>query len=147
MFKSLALVERPLLVHVRLGDYQLEKQFGILSPEYYKAAIEYSWQRSEFNKIWLFSDQPKDAIHFVPQQYRGKTRLIEGEGLDSAETLQIMSLCHGYVIANSSFSWWAASLSDFKDPIVIGPKPWFKALPEPNNLMPPHWDKFDGFST
>lgn len=145
-FRALAAIEKPLLVHVRLGDYKLEKQFGILSPGYYMAAIDYSWQRGEFNKIWLFSDQPKDAIHYVPQQFRDKTRLIEDVLLDSAETLQIMSMCHGYVIANSSFSWWAALLSDFKDPIVIGPKPWFKALPEPNNLMPPHWKKFDGFS-
>ena len=146
-FRSLAVIEKPLLVHVRLGDYELEEQFGILSPEYYRVAIERAWQRGEFDKIWLFSDQPNEALHRIPQQYRDKIRLIEDDDLDSAETLQIMSLCQGYVIANSSFSWWAASLSDFKDPIVITPKPWFIKLPEPTDLMPPHWDRFDGFGT
>ena len=146
-FKSLAVIERPLLVHVRLGDYQLEEQFGILSPEYYRAAIEYAWQRGEFYKIWLFSDQPQDALHRIPQHYRDKIRLIEDDDLDSAEILQVMSLCQGYVIANSSFSWWAASLSDFKDALVITPKPWFIELPEPTDLMPPHWVRFDGFGT
>jgi hypothetical protein len=144
-FKSLALVEKPLLVHVRLGDYQLEEQFGILTCEYYQAAIEHAWQKGEFNRIWLFSDQPEEALLRVPQLYRNKIRLIEDYGLDSVETLQIMSLCHGYVIANSSFSWWAASFSDFKDPMVVTPKPWFIELPEPTDLIPPHWDRFGGF--
>lgn len=144
-FRSLAVIEKPLLVHVRLGDYQLEKQFGILSLEYYRVAIEYAWQKGEFNKIWLFSDQPRDALRRIPQQYRDRIRLIEDDDLDSAEILQIMSLCQGYVIANSSFSWWAASLSNFKDALVITPKPWFIELPEPTDLMPPHWVRFDGF--
>jgi hypothetical protein len=146
-FKSLAAVEKPLLVHVRLGDYQLEEQFGILTSEYYKTAIEHAWQRGEFDKIWLFSDQPQEALQQIPQQYRGEIRLIEDDDLDSAETLQIMSLCQGYVIANSSFSWWAASLSDFTDPIVVTPKPWFIQLSEPTDLMPPHWNRIDGFGT
>ena len=145
-YKSLAVVEKPLLVHVRLGDYQLEEQFGILTSEYYKAAIEHAWKKGEFNRIWLFSDQPVEALHRIPQKYIDKIRLIEDYGLDSVETLQIMSLCQGYVIANSSFSWWAAMFSDFKDPIVITPKPWFIELPEPMDLIPPYWDRFDGFS-
>lgn len=143
--RSLAVIEKPLLVHVRLGDYQLEELFGILSPEYYRAAIEYAWQIGEFNKIWLFSDQPKDALRRIPQQYRDRIRLIENDDLDSAETLKIMSLCQGYVIANSSFSWWAAALSDFENPVVVSPKPWFIQLPEPTDLIPPHWDRFEGF--
>lgn len=144
-FKSLAVVEKPLLVHVRLGDYKLEDQFGILTFEYYKAAIEHAWQKREFKKIWLFSDQPEEALHRIPQQYRDRIRLIKDHDLDSVETLQIMSLCQGYVIANSSFSWWAASLSDIEDPIVVTPKPWFIELPEPTDLIPPCWERFAGF--
>lgn len=144
-FKSLAVEEKPLLVHVRLGDYQLEEQFGILTSEYYKAAIEHAWKKGKFKRIWLFSDQPEEALLRIPQQYVDKIRLIDDSGLDSAETLQIMSLCQGYVIANSSFSWWAATFSDFKDPIVVSPEPWFIQLPEPKNLIPPFWDRFAGF--
>lgn len=144
-FKSLAVEEKPLLVHVRLGDYQLEEQFGILTSEYYKAAIEHAWRKGEFKRIWLFSDQPEEALLRIPQQHVDKIRLINDYGLDSVETLQIMSLCKGYVIANSSFSWWAATFSDFKDPIVVSPEPWFIQLPEPKNLIPPFWDRFAGF--
>jgi hypothetical protein len=146
-YESLAQAERPLLVHVRLGDYQLEDNFGVLSSEYYKAAIEFAWQSERFDKIWLFSDQPEDAMQRIPPEFRDRTRLVDDHYLNSAETLQIMSLCQGYVIANSSFSWWGAFLSECKDPLVVTPKPWFTGLPEPTDLIPLNWRRFDGFNS
>jgi hypothetical protein len=145
-YESLARTERPLLVHVRLGDYQLEDDFGVLNSDYYKEAIGFAWQTGRFGKIWLFSDQPEDAIDRIPNEFRSKTRLLGDQDFDSAETLQIMSLCHGYVIANSSFSWWGAFLSESKDPLVVTPKPWFTGLPEPTDLIPFHWKRFNGFN-
>jgi hypothetical protein len=146
-YKSLARTERPLLVHVRLSDYQLEDNFGVLNSEYYRAAIEFAWQTERFGRIWLFSDQPADAMQRIPYEFRNRTRLVEDRNLDSAETLQIMSLCQGYVIANSSFSWWGAFLSECKDPLVVTPKPWFIGLPEPTDLIPLNWNRFDGFDS
>jgi hypothetical protein len=146
-YESLAQAERPLLVHVRLGDYELEDDFGVLNTEYYRAAIEFAWRTEKFGKIWLFSDQPEDAMQRIPSEFRDRTRLVEDHNLDSAETLQIMSLCQGYVIANSSFSWWGAFLSECKDPLVVTPKPWFTGLPEPTDLIPLNWNRFDGFNS
>ena len=146
-YKSLARAERPLLVHVRLADYQLEDNFGVLNSEYYRAAIEFAWGTERFGRIWLFSDQPADAMQRIPYEFRNRTRLVEAHNLDSAETLQMMSLCQGYVIANSSFSWWGAFLSECKDPLVVTPKPWFTGLPEPTDLIPLNWNRFDGFDS
>ena len=146
-YESLAQTERPLLVHVRLGDYKLEDDFGVLDSEYYRAAIEFAWRTEKFDKIWLFSDQPEDAMQRIPSEFRDRTRLVEDHNLDSAETLQIMSLCQGYVIANSSFSWWGAFLSECKDPLVVTPKPWFTGLSEPTDLIPLNWNRFDGFNS
>jgi hypothetical protein len=138
-YKSLADREKPLLVHVRLGDYKSEDSFGILSSDYYKDAIEHAWRSESFKKIWLFSDEPEQAIQRIPHEFRSQTRIMESQQLGSAETLRIMSVCRGYVIANSSFSWWAAYLSECENAIVVAPSPWFTGLPEPTDLIPSNW--------
>ena len=144
-YRNQAKYEIPLLVHVRLGDYQGEDQFGILHSDYYETAIESLWANGTFKKIWLFSDQPEDAILRIPQKYREVTRVISSEGFESAETLINMTLCHGYIIANSSFSWWGAFLRENKKAPVIAPQPWFISLGEPSQLVPNQWTRVQGF--
>lgn len=137
--------EQPLLVHVRLGDYLAEKNFGVLSTDYYKTSIEYLWKSGIYKRIWLFSDQPNEALLRIPEDLRDKIRLIESENLESAETLRIMTVCKGFVIANSTFSWWAAYLRNDKNSPVFAPDPWFTGLPEPANLIPNEWKRIEGF--
>jgi hypothetical protein len=144
-YKLLALEEIPLLVHVRLGDYKSEDKFGILTANYYECAIKALWEENKFKKIWLFSDEPNEALQKIPNSFRGLTRIMNTNHLDSAETLRIMTLCGGYVIANSTFSWWAAFLRENLEASVIAPKPWFLTLPEPVELIPPDWRRLSGF--
>lgn len=47
------------------------------------------------------------------------------EGYNSYEQLWIMSLCHDFIISNSSFSWWGAWLSRCTDSTVVAPETWF----------------------
>ena len=58
-------------------------------------------------------------------------------------TLQAMRLGRGYVIANSTFSWWAAYLSLNPGVEVVAPSPWFMGMEDPKELIPPNWKKFD----
>lgn len=137
--------EQPILVHVRLGDYLAEDSFGIMSAEYYRESITNLWQSGRYKKIWLFSDQPNDAMARIPEELRDKTRLMDTESLESAETLRIMTVCKAFVIANSTFSWWGAYLRNEIEGPVFAPKPWFKGLPEPTNLIPSDWIRQHGF--
>ena len=63
--------------------------------------------------------------------------------MSAAETLQTMRLCHGYVIGNSSFSWWGAKLSFQENPPVISPSKWFLGQPDPAGLIPDDWERID----
>lgn len=137
--------EYPLLVHIRLGDYETEDAFGVLSSGYYEDAITSEWESGRYKSIWLFSDQAHDAIYKIPERYREFTRIIPSEGMESSETLRIMTLCRGYIIANSTFSWWGAFLRVHQDAPVIAPKPWFVSLKEPSNLIPNEWTRLEGF--
>ena len=46
------------------------------------------------------------------------------KGKESYRDIQLMSLCHYNIIANSSFSWWGAWLNNYEDKVVIAPEIW-----------------------
>jgi hypothetical protein len=142
-FRDLAKREKPLVVHIRLGDYVAEGGFGIPGSAYYVEAIKRQLSENSFRKIWLFSDEPLKARTLLPIDLGVEVRIIENETLSSAETLEIMRFGHGYVIGNSTFSWWGAYLSYSENPGVFYPNPWFKDLPSPKNLVPKEWEGLD----
>lgn len=142
-YKELSKIERPLVVHVRRGDYKLEKDFGILGDRYYEESLLKMWDSSTFGKIWLFSDEPEEALSAIPGAYRNHIRVIPNLDSIPATTLELMRLGHGYVIANSSFSWWAASLSRNVSSQIVAPSKWFKGKEDPVDLIPAQWKRVD----
>jgi len=138
-FVALSKIEIPLLVHIRLGDYKNEPQFGLISPSYYLAAIREQMRVGKYKKIWVFSDEISEYESYIPPEFLGFVRLIPNVGANTSSLLEVMRMCEGYVIANSTLSWWAAFLSYKQEPIVYYPKPWFAGLPEPLDLFPTKW--------
>lgn len=137
--RKLSQIEKPLVVHIRRGDYRQEDAFGLLSSDYYFSMIPEILTKGEFNKIWLFSDDLPVALECIPIEFRGIVRQIAEINRSPAATLEAMRLGHGYVIANSSFSWWGAFLSYQPDVQVHAPWPWFKGMESPKELLPPEW--------
>jgi len=138
-YESLAKIEYPLAVHVRLGDYKSETSIGILPAHYYGAAISSLLASGDYGAIWLFSDELDLATEVIPKDLTVPVRLIPMIDESSAATLEVMRFCKGYVIANSTFSWWGAFLSYTENAKVIAPRPWFRGIEDPIDLMPPHW--------
>ena len=138
-YEALSKIEVPLLVHIRLGDYKSEPQFGLISPSYYLSAIREHMREGKYKKIWVFSDEISEFERYVPPEFLGFVRLIPNVGTNTASLLEVMRMCEGYVIANSTLSWWAAFLSHNQDSKVCYPIPWFAALPEPLDLFPTKW--------
>jgi hypothetical protein len=133
---------QPVLIHVRLTDYVLENDFGLLSATYYKNAIsELGARLGNVNKIhfWVFSDDISSARLFLDFLEPEKVTWISEIEDCPVKTLEVMSMCSHFIIGNSTFSWWAASLRKNQDAEIIYPDPWFKSAPSPKSLIPKTW--------
>lgn len=111
-------------VHIRRGDYLDYTKFGTCSREYYKKSVKFIENHVEDPKFFIFSDDPewvKENINIDhPHHYVTHNDVTQGH-----EDMRLMSLCQHFIIANSSFSWWGAWLSNNTDKIVTIPRPWF----------------------
>lgn len=136
-WKVAAEIEKPIIIHVRRGDYKNEK-FGLLGVDYYKRALK-NFVIGKSQKIWIFSDEMDKAQVLFSEFSPSIIKFIDTSSYSSALTLKIMSLGDGYILANSSFGYWAAQLSGISSERVISPSPWFKEIVEPQDLINPDW--------
>lgn len=139
--QEIAKKEKPIVVHIRLGDYLTEESFGIPSTTYYRQGIEFLIGSQPKTAIWLFSNDPDEAIKKIPESYLSRVFLVPPDELSSAETLELMRHGCAYVIANSTFSWWGAMLSYNTNSGVVVPTPWFKSGIAPKTMYPNSWTK------
>jgi hypothetical protein len=135
--------DRPIILHIRRGDYSFEPDIGILDYRYFRNAIEKLETLTPVRNIWIFSDEPNSVLidSFVPSNFNG--RIIEEPNLSPAETLELMRHGTAYVISNSTFSWWAAFLSYHRNAITIMPVPWFKNQESPLGIKPTDWTEIE----
>ena len=123
-------------IHIRRGDRV--KQASIMplcSMEYYKNALLFF---NDIENVLIFSDD----IEWTKTVFKDeKFHIIENE--PDYMDLYIMSMCTNNIIANSTFSWWAAWLNKNPDKIVISPKQWFSDGYEHSidDLIPNSWIK------
>lgn len=105
-------------IHIRRGDYiKLTQHHPPCTMKYYNKAMS----KMPINtKYLVFSDD----IAWCKEMFKGKNfTFIEGE--NDVIDLHLMSLCNNNIIANSSFSWWAAWLNQNENKIITIPSKWF----------------------
>ena len=122
-----------------MTDYRFDSNIGMIEPDYFIKELRKELARRNYGKIWLFSDEPITALDSLGE-FKSKIRLIDNN-MSSAETLHLMKLCDGFVISNSTFSWWGAYLSTADPKNIIAPYPWFKGQDSPERLLPDSWQK------
>ncbi len=129
-------------LHVRRGDYVGEKvtnaYWGTCGSDYYNRAIAILKKNIDSFTLFVFSDDiawVKENLPFdVPVIY------VSGYNTTNCQELTLMAACDHNVIANSSFSWWAAWLNQNPDKVVVAPKRW--QLKSPNlskDIVPNSW--------
>ena len=134
-------------LHIRRGDYVSDPAtadyFGTCCPDYYRNAVKVIAEEIQDPHLFVFSDDPewvkKNIILPYPTTY-----VNHNNSEKSFEDLRMMSQCKHFVIANSSFSWWGAWLSQNPNKIVVGPKNWFNNVKPGINtkdIMPQNWIK------
>jgi hypothetical protein len=126
-------------LHVRRGDY-LEpaafELFGICQPAYYANAIHQMRERVDNPVFFVFSD---DLTWCRENLAANDVVFVDANPCEEAvDELHLMAACRHQIIANSSFSWWAAWLAQHPTQVVIAPYPWFTRKPAPD-LLPERW--------
>lgn len=139
-------IKNSVSIHFRRGDYVTNhvasKNHGVCSMEYYEKAVELIANQVQNPIFFVFSDD----IQWVKKEFhcRFTTHYIDKSIEDIHSDFQLMTLCKHNIIANSSYSWWAAWLNQNKEKIVVAPKRWFadvKQQAQTNDLIPQSWIK------
>lgn len=104
---------------------------NLLETDYYQKAINMFPK----DKFIVFSDDPEYVKTLDIFKYDRFQIIDKG---DEVEDLNIMASCKSNIIANSSYSWWAAFLNPNWGKTVVAPKKWFtdgKAIPFPKEWI------------
>lgn len=131
-------------VHIRRGDYVLNaatnKEHGTVSLDYYERAIEYMAAQIDNPFLYIFSDD-MDWVR-ANLKIMQPHAWMDNENKKGHEDLFLMSQCKHQIIANSSFSWWAAWLNAAKNKLVIAPQRWFnESEKNTTDIIPENWIK------
>lgn len=134
--------QKPVCIHVRRGDYLKTDMYkGICELDYYKDSIEYVKKAlGEGVSFYIFSNDIEWCTQNIfPLTGSSKTTFVSWNvGKKSYRDLQLMTLFRGCIVANSSFSWWAAYLNNREDKLIVAPKKWVNS-PIEYKMQLPDW--------
>lgn len=129
-------------VHVRGGDYNTADNVSIYGnicdSEYYQKAFEYIEKAVGKAKYYIFTNDPEWAKKMIPFKKDNIEIIDWNSEEDGWMDMYMMSICRHNIIANSSFSWWAAWLNQNSEKIVIAPKKWQNGS-DIADIVPDNW--------
>ena len=111
-------------VHVRRKDYLQLPVFQVCDPAYYQKSMNHLRARLPAARFFIFSDDPA----WCRSEFRGTDQEVIDLPATAANPLcdlHLMSLASHHIIANSSYSWWAAWLAAKPGQQVIVPDRWY----------------------
>jgi hypothetical protein len=121
--KSMSIPPRnSITVHIRRGDYasgSAAKVHGCIDYDYYERIL-----KSEDGPIFIVSED-SDSLTTLRKKLPGR-EIKQFRGRSEFDDLYFLSKSHRLVIANSSFSWWGATLGD-QDKTVYSPRNWYRS--------------------
>ncbi len=143
--KTAAELRKPnsVAVHVRRTDYIGNRNLACCGPAYYRKAMDRMRERIDRPRFHVFSDEPGWCL----ENLSAKDVVITGSGdpFQPLVDLHLMGLAGHHIIANSSYSWWAAWLGAKPGQQVVMPGIWFNSgIRAPiGEKRPPGWHMLD----
>jgi hypothetical protein len=136
--------KKTLAISIRRGDYVGHPSYSQLPVTYYILAMFERFPDWRERSLIIFSDD----IPWCRVQFGCLPNAYFSENNNEIEDLCLMSRCEGFIISNSTFSYWGAMLAQFKGPVkVVRPNHHFEGkLKEQNDTRdyyPPNWEVFD----
>ena len=128
-------------VHIRRCDYIRDlssmEAHGLCSKDYYAKTIEFvKRELGEEVHFFLFTDDAE----WVKREMEWDINSTMVQGKSILSDFYMMSNCKHNIIANSTFSWWAAWLNPNPDKMIIVPKHWDNNIKtEEIDLCPTKW--------
>jgi hypothetical protein len=107
---------RSAVMHIRGGDFLAQKKPLLLPTTYYETST------IAYDKIYIVTN---DICFAKKVTSTLKSELVFIEGTTSIEDFIILALAQNKILANSTFSWWAAEISD-KNHTIFQPEPFYK---------------------
>ncbi|MCD8096627.1 MAG: alpha-1,2-fucosyltransferase [Lachnospiraceae bacterium] len=125
--KAVRSVENSVALHIRGGDFV---RYGrAIESDYYRRAIDR--MRELVDHPVFFVVTLEDAVRQQIREYVGndvELRIVEAEGeeKDFVEW-NVLCCCRHHIIANSTYSWWGAYLSDPDATVLIPDRATYRA--------------------
>lgn len=127
-------------VHVRRTDYLNIPAFAVCGEEYYKVAMEKMRERIPNTRFFVFTDDPG----WCRQEFTSEDTVVVS-GLPPSQNplhdMHLMSLASHHIIANSTYSWWAAWIAKRETQQVMMPNRWManETIVPISEKKLPHW--------
>ncbi|MDO4462208.1 MAG: alpha-1,2-fucosyltransferase [Bacteroidia bacterium] len=112
--------DNSIAIHIRRGDF-VKLGYAICTDDYYKRAIAMIEVKVSNPHYFIFSDDTeyaKELFCFIENKDIVTGNIGEKSYLD----MYLMTQCKHNIIANSTFSYWAALLNENEGKIIIRPK-------------------------
>jgi hypothetical protein len=139
-------------IHFRLGDYKEKQEYHPVIPyEYYDRAIRIIPREYLDYATILYFCEEEDRIYVddimtqLYEKHNLRIPICVDHKIPDWKQMLIMSCCQINIIANSSYSWWAAYLNNTTKKTVIYPSIWFGPAIAHNteDMFPESWIRID----